>query len=419
MPTQSGIWNLKQVRDGIAGALYAQQPLIDGITGNIGLVQTTLTISGVGFGLLQGTVRFTSGATIADVLVTPASDVSMTVNVPQAIYDLATGSTVGIKFITSFGAQSNTFNKIVTQFTVSYLVIAGGGAGGGDYRGAGGGAGGYRTNYTSDASVPSPKLSGGGAAVESALIIQTNNTYNLTVGAGGTGSVPVGGLGGKGTDGNPSVFSTITSLGGGAGGGNYVGGEPKNSDSNGSAGGSGGGGCGTDATDGPTIGGAGTANQGFVGGAGVLTTQLGGGGGGAGQAGFAATGSGGTEGDGGYGVFSDITGSAVQRGGGGGGGNYSGANVTVGGAGGGGAGGSGGYYSGVAGTANFGGGGGGASGSDTANQGGNGGSGVIILKYADTLTLSNPSGGLTSTTTTVGGFKVTTFTAGTGNILFA
>ena len=50
MPTQSGIWNLKQVRDGVAGASYAQQPLIDGITGDIGGVQTTLTISGVAFG---------------------------------------------------------------------------------------------------------------------------------------------------------------------------------------------------------------------------------------------------------------------------------------------------------------------------------------------------------------------------------
>mgnify|MGYP003337545598 CR=1 FL=1 len=45
-----------------------------------------------------------------------------------------------------------------------------------------------------------------------------------------------------------------------------------------------------------------------------------------------------------------------------------------------------------------------------------GSSGVIVLKYKDTFTISNPGGGLTMSTTTSGGFKVTTITAGTGNI---
>jgi hypothetical protein len=41
----------------------------------------------------------------------------------------------------------------------------------------------------------------------------------------------------------------------------------------------------------------------------------------------------------------------------------------------------------------------------------------VILKYADSLTISNPGDGLTfSTSTAVSGFKITTFTAGTGNI---
>jgi hypothetical protein len=44
---------------------------------------------------------------------------------------------------------------------------------------------------------------------------------------------------------------------------------------------------------------------------------------------------------------------------------------------------------------------------------------VVIIKYADNLTLSNPGGGLTYSTTTSGGFSVTTFTAGTGTISFA
>jgi hypothetical protein len=87
----------------------------------------------------------------------------------------------------------------------------------------------------------------------------------------------------------------------------------------------------------------------------------------------------------------------------------------AGGAGGGGAG------SGGAGTVNTGGGGGGGSGSSTLNQpaGGNGGSGVVILKYPAAYTISNPGGGLTSSTSTSGAFKITTFTAGTGNIQFA
>jgi hypothetical protein len=48
-----------------------------------------------------------------------------------------------------------------------------------------------------------------------------------------------------------------------------------------------------------------------------------------------------------------------------------------------------------------------------------GGSGVVIIKYPDFRTISNPGGGLTFTTATAGGFSVTTVTAGTGNVSFA
>jgi hypothetical protein len=41
---------------------------------------------------------------------------------------------------------------------------------------------------------------------------------------------------------------------------------------------------------------------------------------------------------------------------------------------------------------------------------------VVIIKYPDTVTISNPGGGLTYSTSTSGGFSVTTFTAGTGNV---
>jgi hypothetical protein len=56
--------------------------------------------------------------------------------------------------------------------------------------------------------------------------------------------------------------------------------------------------------------------------------------------------------------------------------------------------------------------------STTYKAGGAGGSGVVILRYPDAYTISNPGGGLTFSTSTVGSDKVTTFTAGTGNIQF-
>jgi hypothetical protein len=69
----------------------------------------------------------------------------------------------------------------------------------------------------------------------------------------------------------------------------------------------------------------------------------------------------------------------------------------------------------VSGSVNTGDGGGGEFLSGTS---GNGGSGVVILRYPDTRTIGGGSG-LTFTTTSSGGFKVTTFTAGTGNISFS
>jgi hypothetical protein len=47
--------------------------------------------------------------------------------------------------------------------------------------------------------------------------------------------------------------------------------------------------------------------------------------------------------------------------------------------------------------------------------GGNGGSGVVILRYPGSRTIT-VGAGLTSTTATVGSDKVTTITAGTGNV---
>jgi hypothetical protein len=58
--------------------------------------------------------------------------------------------------------------------------------------------------------------------------------------------------------------------------------------------------------------------------------------------------------------------------------------------------------------------------SNSPATGGNGGSGVVILRYPSSLTISNPGGGLTfAPPTPVGADNVTTFTAGTGNVSFA
>jgi hypothetical protein len=72
----------------------------------------------------------------------------------------------------------------------------------------------------------------------------------------------------------------------------------------------------------------------------------------------------------------------------------------------------------AAGVANTGGGGGGGNGANTPNAGGAGGSGVVILRYPTKYTITIGAG-LTGTTSTVGSNKVTTITAGTGNVSFA
>jgi hypothetical protein len=292
-----------------------------------------------------------------------------------------------------------TADNIVTNvvpLTVSHLVIAGGGAGTTN-QGAGGvgggGAGGLRTSYGS--------TSGGGATAESNLTISVATNYTVTVGAGGTGANTHAGC----TSGSNSVFSTITSIGGGKGGAGT---------GQGATGGSGGG-SGRNYTSG---GGAGTANQGYAGGAGGTLQSgnfgTGGGGGGAASVGGNGANSNSGGGNGGTGLAVEITGSAVTYAGGGGGGASS-SNAGTGGSSIGGNGGTGTSGSGTAANANTASGGGGASGT---GSGGAGGSGIVILRYPADYTLTNPGAGLTSTTATVGSDRVTTFTAGTGNIQF-
>jgi len=272
------------------------------------------------------------------------------------------------------------------EVLVDYLVVAGGGAGTGrgNRGGGGGGAGGLRSTVTA---------TGGGGTLETALTLLTGTGFTVTVGAGGTGSPTVL------TGGSDSIFSTITSKGGGRGG--YSNDAP--------SGGSGGGGDGSGTN---LSGGAGTANQGFAGGTGGVSGSFaGGGGGGAGAVG--ANNSGTTGGSGGAGVATSITGSSVTYAGGGGGGA-----TGVAGTGGSGGGGNGSTTTnGTAGTANTGGGGGG-SGASTDFLNSNGGSGVVILRYSNLFAL-NVGAGLAYSTQAVSDDKVTTFTGGSGSVSFS
>ena len=148
-------------------------------------------------------------------------------------------------------------SALVKNYNVRYLVVAGGGGGGTCY-GGGGGAGGYRT-----------------LACKS-FQVTVGTQYTVTVGGGGANAAdpPV-----TGSNGSPSVFSSITSAGGGAGSGQ---GTP------GQNGGSGGGGGRSPSS---AYSGAGTGNTPPVsppqGNPGAPTTPngTGGGGGGAGAAG--------------------------------------------------------------------------------------------------------------------------------------
>jgi len=255
----------------------------------------------------------------------------------------ATGGTItfaGGRTIHTF-TSSGTFTVLTAppSPTVKALVVAGGG-GGGNYAGGGGGAGGLLYSARKSIAV---------------------TAYAITVGSGGAKPPNSGTIG---TNGNNSVFDTLTAIGGGAG---NVNGTAPNS------GGSGGGGGAF-----AYAGAAGTAGQGFAGGGCAGGLSGAGGGGGAGTLGVGGTI---TEngGNGGDGLAYSISGTSTYYSGGGGGSGAAGV-AGAGGGGGGGAGALGIGASAVNGTANTGGGGGGTWFND-ANLFGNGGSGIVIISY--------------------------------------
>ena len=265
-----------------------------------------------------------------------------------------------------------------TDFNAEFLVIGGGGHNTATItdngvtaaaRG-GGGAGGYISSISGESS-------GGGASALSPVGLKSvSETYTVTVGAAGSNSVF------SGTDNTGSAFNHTAVRGGGSA----------------ASGGSGGGG------DTNSSGGAGTSGQGFAGGNGAQPfgecrrqpfycvsscdhEAYMGGGGGAGAAGNGI--------NGGNGVASSVTGSSVTYAGGGGGRSVCPSNFITGSAG--------------SGQSNYGGGG---------HVGAAGQDGVVILKYPTTMTISNSGGGLTMSTSVVGGNNVTVITAGTGSIEF-
>lgn len=300
---------------------------------------------------------------------------------------VATGGTIttcgDYKIHTFTGPGSFTVSSLATcspNNVVDYMVVAGGGSGGAN--GGGGGAGGGFRESSGAASgcyTASPL----GSCV-SALPVSAQ-TYPVTVGSGGAATPASPNSGGRGASGGNSVFSTITSAGGGAGGAFLDGGPLQPGNSPGANGGSGGGGgAGSPGTDIP----GGTGNtppvsppQGQSGGTGKHcggNWVLGGGGGGATGAGAPIPGSGG--GNGGAGATTSISGSPTAYAGGAGGAGYN-SPRPAGTPGGGGAGTSQPAASpATAGTANTGGGGGAASHPNyTCNA--SGGSGIVIVRY--------------------------------------
>ena len=293
-----------------------------------------------------------------------------------------TESTCGDYKIHKFTADGtftvNALSPTPANNAVAYMVVAGGGGGGtspSSNSGAPGGAGGFREGTTAPI-VPytaSPLVAAAGITVSC-----SPGSYSITVGAGGAGSpCTVGSVGGN------SIFSTITSAGGGRGASGF---NPGTASSTGGDGGSGAGGGGG-STFPNNQGGSGNTppvspSQGNDGGnsrpsPGPAHDSSSGGGGGAGGAGQPSP-NGTNAGDGGAHVNSSISGVDTEYAGGSGGSGIPGTAGTPGGGGAGTAQQSSPAVTSTAGTANTGGSGAGSF-SGTASRAG--GSGIVIIRY--------------------------------------
>jgi hypothetical protein len=261
----------------------------------------------------------------------------------------------------------------IDPFDAEFVLIAGGGSFGGGNGAGGGGAGGFITSVSGETGP-------GGNSSLSPVNLSGATNFSVTIGAAGSDSTF------SGTDSSNSAFSYTAVAGGDGGSGG--------SGSAGQSGGSGGGGAyvsgsygAADTTFSPLQGSSGLSAQSTIPNycsnawaQGLIQCEgFGGGGGGAGANGLTDAG--------GDGLQSSITGTATYYAGGGAPSNKNGSLGTPG-----------------NGASNYG--------------GGTGQSGVLILRYTSDATISNPGGGLTMSTTTVGSNYVTTITAGTGSIRF-
>ena len=298
-----------------------------------------------------------------------------TTNATGNAFISATGGTVTTsgndKIHTFTGDGTFTVSKVACSAAnnaVAYMVVGGGGYGS-DYKSGsagGGGAGGFREGRTAPIT---PYTASPLAAACSGLTV-TATSFPIQVGAGSASGA---------TNGEPSIFSSITSTGGGRGaaiGGNA--GAPYDGANGGSGGGADGEGRPNgDGNEPPT-----NPPQGNNGGSGRVVggDRAGGGGGGAGAVGVNGS-SPQAGGAGGAGVSTEITGSAVTRAGGGGGQGQTNT-AGAGGSGGGGAAGGPLCSAGNPGTINTGGGGGaGNKGTGSGTCGGQGGSGIVVIRY--------------------------------------
>ena len=299
---------------------------------------------------------------------------------------IATGGTITccgdyrIHTFTGPGTFTVTCAGTPANANVDYLIIGGGGAAGATgaptrYSTGGGGAGGFRESSGAASGCYTTSPLGSGV---SALPVSVQG-YPITVGAGSSGSsdgtnpIPAG---------SPSIFSSITSAGGGSAGSNEIVPSVKC----GQPGGSGGGAATFAASGGtgntPPVSPPQGNNGGATGGSGPNGASAGGGG--AGAVGGASPAC--VAGAGGNGVSTSISGSSTAYAGGGGGGTYFGPYCTNGAVGGTGGGGDGGPLVPVGrgnnGTANTGGGAGGTGSSPgTPQAGATGGSGIVIIRY--------------------------------------
>ena len=320
-----------------------------------------------------------------------------TSNVTGNPFLVATGGTITTcgndKIHTFTGSSTFTVSQVATcaaNNVVSYLVVAGGGGGGASH-GAGGGAGGYREVKSPVTPYTASPLDGYPSAPNRVTVTAT--AFPITVGGGGTGAVNPN-PNDSNTKGSNSIFSTITSAGGGKG-------SSESTTNSANAGGSGGGGT-YSPNPGTNAGGSGNTppvspsqgNNGGQGGTYGPGAAAAGGGGGANAVGVAGSPSAG--GAGGAGISTAINpatgetgpGPAQYYAGGAAAGatNYGAPSPSSGGVGGGG---DGSPLSATptpanAGVDNTGGGGGGGAGgapSTYNGKGSNGGSGIVIIRY--------------------------------------